>query len=329
MDAEQQTTVTTTAEVSDEASDADLIAAAQEAGGAASVDVAAEEQAARTGGAATPKPAEPTGDPEEPKIAAVLRAREKAFAERQEATDYAAQVRARAEQDAAKVIADARARATADYEAEMTARRARFRESPTSAIRELGFPTEDIVDSVTREGTTEWKAIRAAEARAQAAEAKATEAVAKASDFDKFRTSYEQQQHTQAMRAVEQQFLTEHAAVEKAPYLHKRYDPGEILEKAHALANQWRAANVPFDNGDVAAYLEHQARQRLAGVPVPPQQVSGGGSVQKVRTNGSRTLSAASGSERRASPKPLDEMSPEEERAALIEAAAEARRSGG
>ena len=91
----------------------------------------------------------------------------------------------------------------------------------------------------------------------------------------------------------------------------------------------WSKAGIPFAHSDVAEYLEHQARQRLAGVPVPPQQVSGGGSAQKVRANGSRTLSAATGSERRASPKPLEEMSPDEERNALIEAVAEARRASG
>lgn len=240
------------------------------------------------------------------------------------------------------MVADARTRAIADYEAELTARRAKFHETPTEALRQLGFKTEDLVDSVTREGTAEWRAIRAAEARAQAAEAKAGSVDAIKADFDNFRQSVIQQQQTQARVTVEQQFLTDHASVEKAPHLHRLVAsipnvPGAmrgtqaIIAWGHALANEWSKAGVPFANSDVAAYLEHQARSGTlgAGVPVPPQQVSGGGSGQKVRPNGSRTLSAANGSERRASPKPIEEMSPNEERAALIEAAAEARRTGG
>lgn len=338
MEAAQQIqqTETAAAAVDAEPTDADLIAAAQEVGGAASVDVDAEAAAAaaKTAAAASPLPngavsGETAADPEEPKIAAVLRAREKAFAERQEANDYAAQRRQRADEEAAKVLADARTKAAADYEADLAARRARFHESPGQAIRELGFKPDDIVDGVTQEGTATFRAIRAAEARAAAAEAKANGVDSVKSDFDAFRKQIIQREQAQEKLAVEQRFLTEFAPVEKAPYLHKRYDAAEIIEKAHALANKWNAAEIPFAHSDIAEYLEHQARQRLAGVPVPPQQVSGGGSAQKVRANGSRTLSAANGSERRASPKPIDEMSPEEERAALIEAAAEARRTGG
>lgn len=337
MDQEQTQQTDATQDLGEsEPTDADLIAAAQEAGGAASVDVDAEAAAAvaKTAAAAAPKPngsapAEPAADPEEPKIAAIIRAREKAFAERQGADDYAAQRRAQADQEAARVLADARARATADYDADIAARRAKFRSTPGAAIRELGFSTDDIVDGVTREGTAEWRAIRAAEARAEAAEAKAASVDAVKADFEAFKNTAAQREHAAQVQAVERQFLTEHAAPEKAPYLHKRYEPQEILQRAHALANEWQKAGVPFANSDVAEYLEHQARQRLAGVSVPPQQVSGGGSAQKVRANGSRTLSAANGSERRASPKPIDEMSPEEERDALIEAAAEARRTGG
>lgn len=335
MDAEpiQQTDATPSADA--EPTDADLIAAAQEVGGAASVDVAAEQAAAtaRVAGGATPKPGEPaaeaTGEPEEPKIAALIRAREKANAERQGAHDYAAETRAKAQQEAEGILAAARKQAATDYEADLEARRARFRAAPSAAIRELGFSTDQVVDDVTQEGTATFRAIRAAEARAAAAEAKAGTVDAVRKDFDDFRTSIAQEQRAQAVQAVERQFLTEHAPPEKAPYLHKRYEPQEILQKAHALAFEWRTAGIPFAHGDVAEYLEHQARQRLAGVPVPAQQVSAGGSGQKVRPNGSRTLSPANGSERRATPKPIEEMSPLEEREALIEAAAEARRTGG
>lgn len=320
-----------TGTVHDDVSDADLIAAAQEAGGAASVDVDAEAAAAGQPPPVRPDATagEPAIDPAEPKIAAVMRAREEAFKKREEAQDYAAQLRQRAEQEAEQIRANARKQAAADYEADLQARRAKFREAPAAAIRELGFRTEDMVDAVTREGTAEWKAIRAAEDRAAAAEAKAGAVDQVKADFEAFKNAAAQREQQAQVAAVEQQFLAVHATPEKAPYLHKRYDEQEIIQKAHAQANAWTKAGIPFAHGDVAEYLEHQARQRLAGVPVPPQQVSGGGSAQKVRATGSRTLSAAGGSERRASPKPIEEMSPEEERAALIEAAAEARRTSG
>lgn len=334
MDAEQTqqpTTDTTAPDVIDdwaEPTDAELIDAVREAGGATSADVAAEAAAVGKPPPVLP-PGETASDPDEPKIAVAIRAREKAFQERQDAQDYAATRRAQAEAEATKIIAEARAKAAADYDADLNARRAKFRETPGAAIRELGFTTEDIVDGVTREGTAEWRAIRAAEARAVAAEGKAGTVDAVKADFEAFKNSVIAEKQSEVRRQVEHHFLTEVASPEKAPYLHKRYDPEEILEKSHALANKWREAGQPFANSDVAEYLEHQARQRLAGTAVPPHQVSGGGSAQKVRANGSRTLSAASGSERRASPKPIDEMSDLEERDALIEAAREARRQNG
>lgn len=328
-------TIQTDAITSDDAepTDADLIAAAQEVGGAASVDVDAEAAAAA---AAAPKPAgtpagttETAADPEEPKIAALIRAREKANAERLDAQDYAAQTRTKALQEAEEIRASARKQAAADYEADLEARRAKFRSAPSAAIRELGFTHDQVVDDVTQEGTATFRAIRAAEARAAAAEAKAGGVDAVRKDFDEFKASVAQREHVAKVEAVERQFLTEYAPIEKAPYLHKRYEPQEILQKAHEKANEWRTAGIPFAHSDIAEYLEHQARQRLAGMPVPAQQVSAGGSGQKVRPNGSRTLSATNGSERRASPKPIEDMTPAEERLALLEAAAEARRTGG
>lgn len=324
----------------DEASDADLIAAAKEAGGAASVDVNAEAAAA---GQPPPKPAEPEAPADEPKIAAVLRAREKAFAERQGAEDFAAQRRAQAQKEADQLIADARKRAADDYERELQARRQKFAESPAAAIRELGWKTDDMVDAVTREGTAEWKAIRAAEERARAAEQKAATVDTIKSDFEQYKQQAAQAAQQQRVQAAEQQFITAHASAEKAPTLHRIAAsipnvPGVlrgdalIVQMGHAIANQWSQAGIPFANSDVAEYLEHQARTGALGAPASasPPQVSGASGGPKVRpANGSRTLSPSMGSERRATPKPIEEMSPEEERQALIEAASEARRQAG
>lgn len=312
--------------VTDEATDAELIAAAQEAGGTASIDVVAAAAAA-----GTPPPAgtEPAGaEVTEPKIAAVLRAREEAHQKRLDAEDYAAQRRQAAEREAEQIVAEARRKAAADYEADLQQRRAQFQATPAARLRELGTP-EEIHDAVMREGTPEGRAHNALLAQVKAAEEKAKVAEAVKADFEAFKQQAAKRETEAQLREVEHRFMTTHATPEATPYLHKRYEPEEILAKAHAKAAEWTRAGVPFAHSDVAEYLEHQARQRLAGVPVPSQQVSGGGSAQKVRAAGSRTLSAATGSERRASPKPLEDMSPEEERNALMDAAAEARRAIG
>lgn len=323
-------------------SDADLIAAAKEAGGAESVDVAAEEAAA-AGGAPKPSPTPAEAAPtDEPPIAAIIRAREKAFAERQEAESFAEQRKRQAEQEADRILADARKRAADEYEREMQARQQRFRESPSAAIRELGWKPDEMVDAVTREGSPEWRAIRAAEERARAAEAKAATVDAVKSDYEAFKQTIAQRQYQQQVQAAEQTFLTQHASAEKAPNLHKIAAaipnvPGVlrgealIVRMGHELAHQWKQAGIPFANSDVAAYLEHQARSGSLGqASASPPQVSGASGGQKVRpANGSRTLSPSLGSERRATPKPIEEMSPEEERQALIEAASEARRQAG
>lgn len=331
MDTEQ--TQTETVE-NTEPTDADLIAASLEAGGAEAVDVEREaaEAVERQAEAAAPKPAKAAAATEttategdEPKIAAIIRAREKAFQERQEATDHAAQIREEAQREAEQLRAAARKQAQDDYEAELTAKRARFKEKPVEFLRELGS-TDDIVDAVALEGTPQWKAIRAAEERAARAEAKAGTVDAIKSDFEAFKSRVEGEKAANARAAVERAFLTDFAAPDKAPYLHKRYDEAEILHRAHDLANRWNKAKLPFAHSDIAEYLEHEARTRIAGTT--PPQVSGASGAQKVRAaNGSRTLSAATGSERRASPKPMHDMSPDEERDALIDAAREARRT--
>lgn len=329
MDTEQTETVE-----NGEPTDADLIAASLEAGGAEAVDVDREaaEAVERQAEAAAPKPAKASDatettatDADEPKIAAIIRAREKAFQERQEATDYAAQLREEAQREVEQLRASARKQAQDDYEAELTAKRARFKDKPTEFLRELG-PTEDIVDAVAREGTAEWKAMRAIQVELAEAKTKANSVDAIKADFDAFKNSIQAEKLTAKRAEVERAFLETYAPPEKTPYLHKRYDEAEILQRAHKLADQWNAAKLPFAHSDIAEYLEHEARARIAGTT--PPQVSGASGAQKVRAaNGSRTLSAATGSERRASPKPMHDMSPDEERDALIDAAREARRT--
>jgi hypothetical protein len=339
---EQQTTEAEQAPVDDISGPSrdDLIAAVREAGGVESVDVEAEAKAAGTPPPEKPAPAD--GEPDEPKIAAVIRAREKAFRETRNAEDYAGQLRQQAEQEAQRLIAEARARAQAEFDAEVQQRRRKFEESPTEALRALGKDPQDIADAVIREGTAEWKMIRTLQQELEATKQKASAADQVKSEFTQWKQHLETQQRQAEVEQIRSQFLTANANPEKVPSLYQearvaaalvgRSPEDIVFDTANALATQWQKAGmrlgIDFDRDDVAAYLEHQSKQRLAAVGSAPQQVGGvPGIAPKVKANGSRTLSAATGSERRTSPKPLHEMTPDEEREALIEEARRARAS--
>lgn len=319
-----------------EATDADLIAAVQEAGGTEAVDVEAEAEAAGQPPPVKPEPAAatpaaPATDADEPKIAAVIRAREKAFQERQQAEDYAAQLRQRAELEAKQIREEARAKAERDHADWLTQQQRRFQENPTEAIRALAKDPQDIVDAVIRDGTPEARAMREMQQRIAEAEKRAAVGEQAKTEFEQFKLEQQQLAHAQRVEQVKTSFLSTHASPEKTPYLYKRYDAEEIFAKANAKAIEWQKAGVPFDHADVAQYLEHESRKRILGEgSSTPQQVSGGnGNATKVKANGSRTLSSAAGSERRASPKPIEEMTAEEERAALMAEVAAARRTTG
>ena len=118
-----------------------------------------------------------------------------------------------------------------------------------------------------------------------------------------------------------------------------RWDPEEIFERSAKLAQEWAKEGLvyrkDFDDADVAAYLEKQSRERFKSLNgQTPAQQSGAGAAErqpglapKSAANGTRTLSVAQGSERRTSPKPLSELSPEQQREELIATVAAARRA--
>lgn len=307
----------------------ELIAAVREAGGTEAVDVAAEAAAA---GQPPPKVEPPADgvDPDEPPIAAKLRAREKAFAERQEAESYAARKRAEAESEAQRIVAEAKAKAEMEHRAWLEEQTRRFRESPTEQLRAYAKDPQEIVDAVMREGTPEARALR--EMQKELAEAKSKAGVAEQvkSEFEAWKKQQADEKQQAQVAQIRDQFLTQYATKEAAPYLHARYDAEEIFQKAHALAVQWRKADVAFDDHEIVAYLEHQSKKRFTGLT--PQQVGGAaaeaaGKRPQSQANGSRTLSAATGSERRTTPRPLHEMTEAEQRQALIDEVAAARRS--
>ncbi len=320
----------------------DLIAAVREAGGTESADVQAEAAAAAP--VATPPAAEAApAEDEEPRIAQILKAREKAAAEREAARNHVQEMLEEAKRQSKQMLDDARAEAQREVAAERERLRAEFYSSPTAKLRALGDPQE-ISDAVITEGTPQARAMRKlqedlAETRKQASTAGEVQ-----KQLDSMRAEQKAEREAQQIAQVRTEFLGV-ASKEAAPSLNTIYDADEIFQKANATALKWRQGGMElvangapkgegqFDFADVAKYLDIEAKKRLvANGFSPAQQVSAGapatgpGNAPKVSANGPRTLSAAQGSERRTSPKPIVEMKPEEARAALIEEVAAARR---
>ncbi len=129
--------------------------------------------------------------------------------------------------------------------------------------------------------------------------------------------------------------MGQHASAEKAPHLHTLYDHDEIVAKADATARDWQKAGVAFELGDIAEYLEAKAKERLTARGFAAAQQSRAapgqpaGNAPKSQANGSRTITAIAGSERRAAPRPFNELSPEEQKADLVRVAREAMRQHG
>lgn len=314
----------------------DLIAAVREAGGTEAVDVA--DEAAKAG----KEPPTPETESDEPKIAAVLRAREEAHRKRLEAEDFAAHRRAQAEEEANKILQGARERAQRDHEAFLAEQRRRFLDSPTETLRALapGGDTQKLVDAVIQDGTPEARAIR--ELRNDLAETKkgTAEAAELKKQIDEMKAEAIREKQEAIAAQVRAEFLSQSATKEKAPYLHARFEEEEIFERANALCIDWQKRGLKLNGGgddgftrdDLVDWLERDSKKRYTSV-IAPQQVSGAapgegaGKRPQGSANGSRTLSAAAGSERRTTAKPLSEMTKEEQRQALIDEVAAVRRT--
>lgn len=292
--------------------------------------------------AAAAEPAK-VDDPDE-RISSVLRAREEAHKKRLEAEDYSQRMRKDAEEQAEKIREDARAEARRIAAEELAAERAKWRATPGATARALsGGNIEDFVDGIMKEGTPEARA----EAQRQAELAKLREdaQVGKSAkeQLDKFLEEQAKEKHKRLVDSIRQQFLAEHASPEKTPYMHARWEPEEVFARCNALAKEWQQdglrLDIDFDRSTVAAYLEKQSRERYSSrVPgqTPAQQSGAGapakqepGIAPKSAANGMRTITAANSSERRASPKPFNQMTPEEQREDLLRVAKEAYRQHG
>lgn len=333
MDVEQ--TETTTETTPDPSLRDELIAAVKEAGGTESVDVAAEEQAAAPVAPATETPAAPE-DPDA-KFEAILAKRRENHQELSGAKARAERMLREAEETRQRLIDEAHAEARKLVEAEKAAYQNRFRASPTEALRELGDPN-DVADAVLREGTPEAKARAAQDAELRTLREEAKKGSAALSEIEKFRKEQAAERQAAMQAQVRHEYLTQFATPEKTPYLHARYEPEEIFHRSVSLAHQWAQEGLEykkdFDDNTIAEYLEHQSKKRIAALNgTPANQVPAGapakepGLATKVTANAPRTLSAAAGSERRTSPRPLHEMKPGEARQALIEEVAAARKA--
>lgn len=328
---EQQQEQTT----ADPASRDELIEAVRQAGGTESVDVAAEAEAA-----GTPPPAkeEPAG--EEPAILAKIRDREEAWKKTQQAESYAERLQREAQENAQRIIAEAQEKARLQHEQWLTEQQQKYKSSPSEYLRTLGDPAK-VADDVLAENTPEARQRREIEERVAKAEAGAKTADEVKAELASVKQALARERYEAQVAEVKGRFLGQHANEERTPYAHVHHKgPDGVFKAADDLATQWQKTGmklgVDFDFDDVAKYIEHQAKQellpKLSKLGIAPQQVGGAapqgaGTRPQGLANGSRTLSAAAGSERRTSPKPVSEMTPEEERQALIEEVAKARRT--
>jgi len=346
MSIEEQQQTTPEAAATEMSERDQLIAAVREAGGTESVDVEQEQAVAEAQTETTQAaPAAPAAEPPpEDRLGVILKAREKAHAEREAARASASSTIEDARREAKRIIEESRAESKRAAEDESAARRARFAASPIEALRELGDP-QAVVDAALRHGSPEARAQAALEQQLRETQAIARDGKGAREELAQFRRDLEQQQRQQLIAQAQQQFLSSVATAEKAPYLHAIADsPAGVWEKCDQLCRQWQqdglvlngSGETGFDQSDLVQYLEQQSREKLSKflpATTPAQQVAAGapskapGIAPQVSANGPRTLSAAQGSERRTSPKPLSEMTSDQARSALIEAAAEARRN--
>lgn len=336
---DEQQTQETTEPTLDEREE--LIKAVRDAGGTGSVDVVAEAEAA---GAPPPEP-EPAAPPppdEDAKIAEIIAKRDAAHRKKLEADAYAEQLRKTAEEERQRIIDEARAEAERVREQARIDARRRFQEDPTGFLKQLDDDPQNVVDAVVKQGTPEWRAMQRMQAELAQAREDAKAGKEASEEVKKIRDERKAEIDALRAAAVREDFLTNYAPPEKAPYLHARFDtPEEVFDRCNQLCVSWQKdglkLGVDFDKADLVTYLEKQSRERYQKLPVA-QAVSAGGSTQapgvgatggiaRQSANGSRTPSAVQGSERRTSPKPFHELTPEQQRAELIAEVAAARRA--
>lgn len=266
------------------------------------------------------------GEPEkkeESKISKLLRDRERAQAEREERST----VKASLEKERAEV---AKMRADAErMQSEAVAKLHKLKSSPLEAIKEIGWDRAALVDEVAREGTPEWQAQKRLEARLEESNSKIAKFEAWQEEQSKLLERQQLEQSSYAMRMEEKRFISLFPEKSAASKLFGSED--RLIAEGHrvgALYKEKSGGRVATTE-EISEYIEQQAKERLDALR---QELAGdtskaSTSASKVATqtkaNGPRALSGSAASERRSSPKPRHEWTPQEEREHL-KAAAEA-----
>jgi len=212
-------------------------------------------------------------------------------------------------------------------------------------LRELAENPQDIVDAVLREGTPEARAIAKAQEEARLAREEAKVGGETKKTLDKFLAEQAQEKAQAVYDRARDDFLSSYASPALAPALHAQLrSPDAVFRALDATCREWEMdgmkRGIDFDESNLVAYLEKGSRewlQQLGFSLAAPAQPSGAGApaakgpglAPKSAANGTRTITAASSSERRASPKPFNELSAAEQREDLIRVAQEAYRQHG
>lgn len=238
-------------------------------------------------------------------------------------------------QEADRRVAEMQARAeAAEKQAQQTQARMQHLEllragkDPIKNARELGLDPQKLIEAASLENSPEGQLRNyVEELRAWTAEqvASANARVQKAEEKIAF---YESQGKQTANAKIESDYLAKAA---EYPALHALYgdEPQEILRRGYDLVEQVRAATGgkrTCTDEEILSYLNEQAEGKLAKVRGEASAPSGTVS-QGTKAKGPRTLSARGPSERRASPKPLDEMTEAEQEAYLRQVSREARKA--
>jgi hypothetical protein len=289
---------------------------------------ATEEQPAE----AAPTEAAPAADENVPALEKILRAREKAREERvkgqQEASNFLENAKKQAQEEADRIIREARERADAETRSKLE----RLRTKPLEAIGDIGWSREQLVEEVATAGTPQYQMMKRLEARAEAAEKKLTEFDSRWADAQKRNEESQRVYAQQVRQQVERDFLalTTDAL---APHLRMLHDDADIVRLAHATADRLRAeAGHEATKEEIRDYLEHQAKARVAKIRGESPQPNGTKSAPATASKGTekkpaaapRMISAASQSERRATPKTAPQFSSSREEYEKLKEIAEA-----
>jgi len=262
---------------------------------------------------------EAAAEPDEGPLAKLLKSREKAQAQRNEADEYVARMRGEAESVASTIIREAQERARR-IEQETEARiRARLDEqlSPEALLAKQADAADPQVQ-LRRWMESELK-------KRDEELAKRDAALKQIADAQEEQRSAGQQIR---VKQAEQAFVAS-AKKDSHPALLALYTPGEILRQGHALLAEAREVDRNFacTDAELLQVLEGRAKSRLLenreALNSALQQVAAtqGKASPGQKAPAPRTLSAIASSERRATPKPSSEMNETEMEKAMRAAA--------